>query len=66
MGDWGRKPTDFQKKGSDLFLGLLLVPFLAGRPRFCLVVLVGLTVGLAIGGAESTRGEIAVGLVGFF
>ena len=41
------------------------MPFLVGRPRFRLVVLVGLTVSLAMGGAESNGGEIVVGFVGF-
>ena len=54
----------FRKK-AQVFLGFLLVPFLAGRPRFRLVVPVGLTVGLAMDGAESTEGKVAVGLVGF-
>ena len=35
-----------------------------GRPRFRLGGLVGLTVGLAIGGAVSIAGEVAVGLSG--
>ena len=38
---------------------------LAGRPRFCLGGPVGLTVGLAIGGAVSIAGEVAVGLSGW-
>ena len=37
----------------------------AGRPRFRLRGLVGLTVGLAIGGAVSIAGEVAVGLSGW-
>ncbi len=48
-----------------LFLACLLVPLaLAGLSRFRLVLkasAIGLTVGLAIGGAESIGGEIAVG-----
>ncbi len=50
-----------------LFLARLLVPFaLAGWPRFCLVLEAsGLIVGLAIGGAESIGGEVAVGLSGW-
>ncbi len=49
-----------------LFLARLLVPFaLAGRPRFRLVLEAsGLIVGLAIGGAKSIGGEVAVGLSG--
>ena len=39
-------------------------PF-AGRPRFRLGGLVGLTVGLAIDGAVSIAGEVAVGLSGW-
>ena len=44
------------------FLACLLA-LLAGRPRFRLVLAlaVGLTVGLAIGGAELMGGEVAVG-----
>ncbi len=57
-----------QKLEVQLFLACLLVPLsLAGLPRFCLVLetsALGLTVGLAIGGAESIGGEIAVGLSG--
>ncbi len=49
-----------------LFLARLLVPLtLAGRPRFLLVIEAsGLTVGLAIGGAESIGEEVAVGFSG--
>ena len=38
----------------------------AGHPRFRLRGLVGLTVGLAIGGAVSIAGEVAVGLSRWF
>ncbi len=41
---------------------------LAGLPRFRLVLeasALGLTVGLAIGGAESMGGEVAVGFSGW-
>ncbi len=50
-----------------LFLVRLLVPFtLAGLPHFCLVLEdSGLIVDLAIGGAESIGGEVAVGLSGW-
>lgn len=44
-----------KKVEAQVFLALLLAPVLAGRPRFCLVALVGLTVGLAIGGAREER-----------
>ncbi len=60
-----------QKRGKklevQLFLARLLVPLaLAGRPRFCLVLEAsGLILGLAIGGAESIGGEVAVGLSGW-
>ncbi len=50
-----------------LFLVRLLVPLaLAGRPHFRLVIEAsGLTVGLAIGGAEFIGGEVAVGFSGW-
>ena len=57
-----------KKLGVQLFLARLLVPLaLAGRPRFRLVLAsaLGLTVGLAIGGAESIGGEVAVGFSGW-
>ena len=47
----------FRKK-AQVFLGLLVVPFLAGRPGFCMVVLMLLTVGLAMGRAELTGGGL--------
>lgn len=50
-----------KKIEAQVFLAFLLAPVLAGRPCFCLVALVGLTVGLAIGGVG---GEAAVGLAG--
>ena len=55
MRDKGGKPTDFQEESLGLS-AFLLVPFLAGRPCFCLVVPLGLTVGLAMGGVESIGG----------
>ncbi len=57
------KKLEFQ-----LFLARLLVLLaLAGRPRFCLVLeaSIGLTIGLAVAGAESIGGEVAVGLSGW-
>ena len=54
-----------KKAEAQVILAFLIVPVLAGRPRFCLVAPVGLTVGLAIGGAVSTGGDVAVGLSGF-
>ncbi len=49
-----------------VFLARLLAPlFFASLPHFCLVLetsTLGLTVGLAIGKAESIGGEFAVGL----
>ena len=52
----GEKPRGFY------FFAFSLGVLVAGRPRFRL--LLGLTVGLAIGGAVSVGGEVAVGLVG--
>ena len=50
---------------AQLFLVRLLVPLaLASQPRFCLMLVtsaLGLTLGLAIGGAESIGREVAVG-----
>ncbi len=60
-----------QKRGKKLevqvFLARLLASLaLAGLPRFCLVIEAsGLTIGLAIGGAESIGGEVAVGFSGW-
>ncbi len=60
-----------QKRGKKLevqvFLARLLAPLaLAGLPRFRLVIeAFGLTVGLAIGRAESIGGEVAVGFSGW-
>ncbi len=62
-----------QKRGKKLevqvFLAHLLAPLaLADLPRFHLVLeasALGLTVGFAIGGAESIGGEVAVGVSGW-
>ena len=55
--------------GYCVFAFLFGVLVVAGRPRFCLVALVGLLlgrgiVGRAMGGAVLTGGEVAVGLLG--
>lgn len=52
---------------TQLFLAHLLVLLvLASRPCFCLVVgvSIGLLVGIAIGKAESTGSEVAIGFSG--
>ena len=55
-----------KKTQPQFFLAHLLAMLLAVQPRSCLVVgSVGLTVGLAIGRAVSTGGEVAVGLSGW-
>ena len=54
-----------KKAEAQVILAFLLALVLAGRPRFCLVAPVGLTVGLAIGGAVLTEGDVAVGLSRF-
>ena len=74
MVDWGEKPTPYSareksrernKQKVQFFLACLLA-LLASQPFFCLVGLVDLIVSLAIGGAESMDGEIAVGFSGWF
>lgn len=60
-----RKPK-YLNKNAQVLLAILLVLFLASWPYFCLVALVALMVGLAIGKVELTREELIIGLVGFF
>ena len=49
-----------------LFLAYFLVPLvLVGQSCFCLVLEIGFSVGLAINGAESISGMVAIGFFGY-
>ncbi len=69
-----RGPKPKRKSKVQLFFARLLEPLaFAGLPRFCLAaecsekgLVVGLTVGLALGGAKSVEGGVAVGFSGCF
>lgn len=69
--DWGEKlthlirkapllKTNIKKSKAWVFLALLLAPVLVGRPRFCLVAFVGLTINLALSGVILIRGKVIV------
>ena len=63
---FGQKEVMWGNKQKVQFFVARLLALLAGRPRFRLVVdlVFGLTLGLAIGGAELMGQEVAVGFLG--
>ena len=64
---FGQEEVTWENKQKVQFFLACLLAFLASWPCFRLMIdmAVGLTIGLAIGGAESTGRKIAVGFLGW-